>query len=36
VPTSRGIAIAITKRGSSLDGVIDTSEFLSGIKRSVT
>ncbi|KAN0123324.1 eukaryotic aspartyl protease [Russula decolorans] len=35
VSTSRGIAVAIAKRGSSLDGVIDTSELLSGIRRSV-
>jgi hypothetical protein len=35
VPTSRGIAVAITKRGSSLDGVVDISELLSGIRGSV-
>lgn len=37
VPTSHGIAVAITKRasGSSLHGVVDTSELLSGIRASV-
>ena len=35
VPTSRGIAVPITKRGSPLDGVVDTSKLQSRIRRSV-
>jgi len=35
VPTSRGIVVPITKRGGPLNGVIDTSQFLSGIRRTV-
>jgi len=35
VSTSRGIAIPITKRGGPLNGAVDTSEFLSGIRRTV-
>ena len=35
VSTPRGIAIAITKRSSSLGGVIDTSELLNGIRHTV-
>jgi len=35
VSTSPGIAVAITKRSSSLGGVVDTSELLSEIRGSI-
>ena len=35
VPSSRGIAVPITKRGGYFDGVVDTSEFMTGVKRTV-
>ena len=35
VSTPRGIAVAINRRGISLNGVIDTSEFLNGIRHTV-
>ena len=34
-PASRGFAVPITKRGNPFNGVADTSELLSGIRRSV-
>ena len=35
VPSSRGIAVPITKRGSCFDGAVDTSELMKRVKRTV-